>query len=316
MLALLLLPALRLVEEPNGDWRLLFWLHAGALTLLSLALAAWSGGWRWMRHFAFPVGFLLLAVPWPSGPEQALVQTLMRSVAATASEALNVLGVPTVPRGNLISVRGQLVGVNEACSGIRSLQTVLMGALMLGELSRLSWPRRLALLAGGIAVALVANVFRSGLLVWIAAQSGVAALTKYHDAAGLIVLVAVFAGLLGIAKLLDPRRPSPPVPSGDRSGRRLPIGVAASILAWLLMIELGTTAWYRAHERDRTLAPTWTVAPPVDAMDFHTLPVDDITRAMLRYDAAQSARWRRPVNGGRLAQCISSGGNPGGPRPR
>ncbi len=289
---LLILAPLRLIEEPNGDWRMLFWLHAGALTILSLAVAGWSGGWPWVRHFAFPIGFLLLAVPWPSGPEQALVQTLMRSVASVASNCLGLLGVPAVPQGNLIRVRDQVVGVNEACSGIRSLQTVLMGALMLGELSRLSWPRRTALLLGGIAIAMVANVFRSGLLVWIAATRGIAALAHYHDAAGMAVLLIVFAGLLALGKILD--RPSVSHPAANPlPGRPLPTAVALTVLAWILLVETGTSAWYRLHELHRRVMPTWTVAPPSDALDFRATPIDDVTRSLLRYDAGQSSRWRR-----------------------
>ena len=51
-------------KSPNPDWRLLFWVHAGLLTVLSLAFFAWAGGGTSRRHFAFPVAFLLLAVPW------------------------------------------------------------------------------------------------------------------------------------------------------------------------------------------------------------------------------------------------------------
>ena len=292
----LLLPV-RLIEEPNGDWRLLSWVHAGLLATLSLLAAAWCGGKPWMRHFAFPVGFLLLALPWPSGPEQALVQGLQRGVAGLAAEGMNLLGIPAEQQGNLIRVRDQMVGVNEACSGIRSLQTVLMAALFLGELSRLSLARRAILLMGGVAVAMVANVFRSSLLVWIAAQHGTAALQKSHDAAGVSVLVIVFLGLLCLNGWLE-RKPgaltgaieasgSTPVPVG----RWVPVGAVWAILAWLAAVEIGTESWYRLHERGRTPRPSWTVAFPPDAPGFEKLTVDDVSRSLLRYDEGREARW-------------------------
>ncbi len=219
----MLLP-LRLIEVPNPDWRLIFWVHAGILTALSLGLAAWCGGGPWVRHFAFPVGFLLLAVPWPSGLEQDIVQGLMRGVAAIAAEVMNVLAIPAEAQGNLIRVRGQLVGVDEACSGIRSLQTMLMGGCLLGELSRLSVPRRFVLLGGGLLVAMVANIFRSSLLVWLAAQHGVATLEKYHDLAGISVLLIVFGGLLWInARLARGQHPAPAaLPAAPPPYRRFP----------------------------------------------------------------------------------------------
>ena len=160
----LLLP-IRLIEEPNGDWRLTEWIHALVLVGVTLATLGWCGGRRWAWHFAFPVGFLLLALRWPSGLEHALIQGLQQHVAALTAGGMTLLGIPAEQAGNLIRVRDQTVGVNEACSGIRSLQTVWMASLFLGELSRMSWKRRCVLVAGGVAVALAANVFRASLLV-------------------------------------------------------------------------------------------------------------------------------------------------------
>lgn len=295
---LCLLPPIRLTEEPNGDWRLLSWVHAGVLTVLTLAATAWGGGRPWVRHFLFPVGFLLLAVPWPSGPEQAVVQSLQRGVAGLAADAMNLLGIPARQQGNLIRVRGQLVGVNEACSGIRSLQTVLMAGLFLGELSRLTRARRGVLLAGGILVAMAANVFRSSLLVWLAAQHGAAALNKYHDAAGVSVLVIVFAGLVVLNGWLEPKgRSAAPAPAGRSAGRgarRVPATVCAGVAVWLLAAEIGTEAWYRVHESGRAPKPGWTVAFPTGAPGFRRLEVDDVSRSLLRYDLGLKSWWRSP----------------------
>ena len=292
----LLLPV-RLIEEPNGDWRLIEWAHALILTGVTLAVLAWCGGRRWAWHFAFPVGFLLLALRWPSGMEHALIQGLQQHVAALTAGGMTLLGIPAEQAGNLIRVRDQTVGVNEACSGIRSLQTVLMAALFLGELSRMSWRRRAALLAGGVAVALAANVFRSSLLVWIAAQHGTAALEKFHDTAGVSVLVIVFVGLLVINGFLEHPPVRNPTAGADRrvgDARTLPGWSAVAILVWLLMVEVGTSAWYRTHERGRVFRPSWTVALPTDAPGFKPLPVDDVSRSLLRYDVGLSAHWRLP----------------------
>ena len=297
----LLLP-IRLIEEPNGDWRMLSWAHAGLLTVLSLLTAEWCGGRRWVRHFAFPVGFLLLAIPWPSGPEQALVQGLQRGVAGLAAGGMNLLGIPAEQQGNLIRVRDQMVGVNEACSGIRSLQTVLMAGLFLGELSRFSLGKRAVLLFGGVAVAMAANVFRSSLLVWITAQHGAAAMTRYHDAAGVSVLVIVFAGLLLLNGLLEGKRvagvpavPAVPAPGrGASAVRWVPTMGILAVLTWMASVEVGTEGWYRVHERGRVMRPSWTVAWPEDAPGFQRLTVDDVSRGLLRYDEGKEARWHLP----------------------
>ncbi len=303
----LLLPV-RLVEGPNPDWRSVYWLHAAVLVGLSFAWALWTGGWGWMRHLAVPILFLLVAVPWPSEFEQAVVQSLMRGVAAIASECMAVLGIPAVAQGNVISVRGQLVGVNEACSGIRSLQTTLMASLFLGELSRFSTARRAVLLAGGVGIALVANVLRSSFLVWIAAQSGLAALERYHDATGITVLFTVFGALLWLNTILarsrrqaDAGAPITPVRS---SVIPMPGWIVLVAIVWLAAVEIGNVWWYGGPGAEPlVILPRWSVVPPADAPGFKTLPIDEGTTRMLRYDHGLSIRWTREEDGGARDDC-------------
>ena len=144
-LAFLLLAALlpvRLFEIGNPDWRPLSWVHAGIVVGLTLLLIWGLGGTPWLKHFAFPVCFIFVAVPWLTPVEEPMVQGLMSIVAAVATEMLQLFGIPAQLEGNLIRVSTGLVGVNEACSGVRSLQTSLMIGLLFGELKRLSVARR------------------------------------------------------------------------------------------------------------------------------------------------------------------------------
>src|SRR4029078_10432291 len=103
--------------------------------------------------FAFPILFFFVAVPWPSQIEQPLIQGLMRADAAINVEILNLIGMPAVQMGNLIEVGSGVVGIDEACTGIRSLQATLMVALFLGEFYDLSSIRRIILVLVGLGIA-------------------------------------------------------------------------------------------------------------------------------------------------------------------
>jgi exosortase len=121
--ALLLLLPIRLFEIANPDWRLLSWLHAVSVVTLTL-LFIWSmGGRPWLRHFAFPVAFIFVAVPWVTPVETPIIQGLMHAVASVAAETMTLFGIPAQLEGNVIRLTSGLVAVNEACSGVRSLQT-------------------------------------------------------------------------------------------------------------------------------------------------------------------------------------------------
>src|ERR1022692_1980579 len=160
----------RFLHEANPTWRLtsLLWtLEVIGLTLLLLQMFTEVGSQRpqgrsqrseirgqW-RGLAFPVCFFLVAVPWPSGLETFMVQSLMRSNVATTVELLGLFGIPAVQHANVIEVGTGVVGIDEACSGIRSLQATLMISLFLGELYRLTVRRRVGLVVLGFVLAFV-----------------------------------------------------------------------------------------------------------------------------------------------------------------
>jgi len=312
--ALLLLLPIRLFEIANPEWRLLAWIHALAVVTLTLLLLWWAGGKAWLRHFAFPVAFIFIAVPWPTALETPVIQGLMRIVAHVAAETAMLLGTPAQVEGNLIRVTNGLVGVNEACSGIRSLQTSLMIGLLFGELKRLSVLRRVALVACAVAIALLANFVRAVFLVQIAATENLSEVGRWHDIAGYSIIALVFVATIGFAYLLgnsDGKRKKeegksrtvvagvPPAEIGELQRRKLsglalqiPAFYLAASLCWLLLIEVASAAWYRVHEKNLTTGIPWSVQWPEQASNFRTIKIDEEIRSVLRFDEGHGAAWR------------------------
>jgi exosortase len=210
LLCLLLLP-LRVIHEINPDWPLASWL----LTLLVVALSFYAvflaGGWRWVKYFAFPICFILVAVQWPYRIEHSLTQNLMQVVANLTVEILGWFNIPALQHGNLIELSTGVLGVDEACSGIRSFQSTLMAALFLGELYRLRPAIRFLLVGVGLTAAFFFNVCRTLFLTWEANAHGVSAIDKWHDPAGFTIAVACF-GVLWLLAVLIKRKWSPSAP--------------------------------------------------------------------------------------------------------
>jgi exosortase len=294
----LLLPV-RLFEVANPDWRLLGWIHAPIAAALTLLLLWRAGGNQWLRHFAFPIAFFFVAVPWLLRIETPVVQGLMKIVAALATDAITLFGIPAQVDGSLIHISNGVVGVNEACSGVRSLQTSLMIALLLGELKMLSVVRRVLLVGGAIAIALLANLGRSFFLVWTAATRGIATVEQWHDAAGYSIVLVVFVGALLIATLLGRHaaHSSPPTTSSTRA--RVPPFTHTSwivgALCWITVVEVGVESWYRWHEARSVPQPRWTVQWPKDEPGFRKIAVDEQVKRTLRYDDGGEVSWRSPA---------------------
>ena len=203
--ALILLP-LRVFEVASSDYRPLGWLHAFAVVTITLSIIYLIGGGSWLRHFAIPVLFFLTAVPWVTTIEAPIIEGLMRGVAAMAAETLALFGIPAEAEGNLLRLPFGLVGVNEACSGVRSLQTSIMIGLLFGELKRLSLGQRIFLVVAGVGIALFANFLRVLFLVSMASRAhDVSVVNKWHDLAGYGILVLVFIGTMAIAWRLGRR---------------------------------------------------------------------------------------------------------------
>ncbi len=200
--ALFLLLPVRLFEIASPEWRPLGWIHAASVATLTLLYLWCVGGKPWVRHFAFPVAFFFIAVPWPTAVEVPIIQGMMRMVAGFAAETAMLLGIPAQVEGNLIRVSTGLVGVNEACSGIRSLQTSLMIGLLFGELKRLSVLRRIALVIGAVIIAVFANFVRAVFLVTVAAAKNISEVSRWHDVAGYTIIALVFLSTMGLAYLL------------------------------------------------------------------------------------------------------------------
>jgi len=296
LLGLCLLP-LRLIGEAAPDWRLANWAMATASVLVTLATIYYAGGRKWLLHFAIPVCFILVAVPWPVPLERMLVQKLMAIVSTTCVEALSFFSIPAVQQGNVIVISTGKVGVEEACSGVRSLQTTLMAALFLGELFRFGTIRRVVLLVAGLALAFLCNLGRSFFLVWVSAHEGPPSALKWHDSIGITVLVASLLGLALLCAILRPRTTADPADEAPDEPpwrpRFAPRWVLFTAIGWLAVIELGNELWYRSHERGGP-GQTWSVRWPTGASEFRDIPLGEATRAMLRFDEGRSVAWSEP----------------------
>jgi len=292
-LDLVLLFPIRVIEEANPDWRLLSWVLALCIVDFSLLSLFRAGGARWLKHFAFPVCLPLAAVPWPVQFENSIVQTMMRAVAYVAVEIAGWFGVGAYQLGNVIQLRSGFVGVDEACSGVKTLQAGIMVALVLGELLQLRWSKRIVLLVLGCGWAFVCNVFRAAALVFVAANSGLDALGRWHDAIGTAALICGMAGMLGLAWLWkgEPRGELP-APAASGPPRIFPAQWGA--FAWLVLVFAGTEIWYRSHERQLIERPAWQVSWPAENDTVAPLPIPDSTRVILHYDDAKTAAWEEP----------------------
>lgn len=186
---------------------------------------AWSlGGRKLLRELAFPLLFFLTAIPWFSFLEKAITMGLMEWVAAVVTELLHFCGIEAVQQGTVIVMRPGRMGIAEACSGIRSLQSGLMYALAVGELFLLRPSRRVYLVALTVLAAFILNFIRTFILCYQADKHGIQIVDKIHDQVGIGMSLVLPLTVWGLGKLFaepEPVIPKDAEPTGNWVHRQL-----------------------------------------------------------------------------------------------
>ena len=246
-------------------WHDPLWRFTGATlgcgaTLLCIAWLHRRGGGPLVRRQLFPLLFAALAVPWPMPLELWSIHHLAAAVTDVAVSAANLLGVAALQHGNTIELARGVVGVDDACSGIQSLQATLMASLFLGEFFALRIAGRIALTVAGAAVSFLTNCGRVLALTLLAHSRGPDAALEWHDIVGGTATACAFALVLGAAFLLSRGRALPEMlpPVSRVATVRMPEGIAIFVI--VLTIPLAARAWYSSFEKDRGAsgnAPAW-----------------------------------------------------------
>ncbi len=194
------------------------WTHALVGLSLALALSALLlAGLLWLsttRVRAIPfnwtslvaVGFWPLCAPLPPGTYSTITLTLQLWVTDIVLHSLHLLGIAAFSAGNVINLARTSVGVEEACSGVRSLLSCFVAAVFFSAtLVRRPWARVL-LIALAPPLAFGMNIVRS-LGLTLLANAGVDIGGKWHDLTGYAVLGVTALILAGLAFWLE--QPAP-----------------------------------------------------------------------------------------------------------
>jgi len=151
-----------------GEFGAELFLARVSLLLLLAGLIVLFHGWALFRAVLFPWAFLMLMIPIPVIVFQKITFPLQILASKLASTVLPLLGVVVHREGNIIELAAMKLEVVAACSGIRSLLSLLTLSIIYGYLMEdRNWVRVL-LAIFSIPIAVTANSFRivgTGLLV-------------------------------------------------------------------------------------------------------------------------------------------------------
>jgi exosortase len=165
-------------------------------------------GWRHLRIVLLPIAFLLLMIPLPEIIFNQVAFPLQLLASRAGETVIAAAGVPVLREGNVLQLPDTALEVVEACSGIRSLVSLLMLGIVLGYFTERRIGARVVIALAAVPIAIVANASRvagTGLAShWIGPE---AAQGFFHTFSGWLMFVVAFAGLLAVQRLVA-RTPS------------------------------------------------------------------------------------------------------------
>ena len=152
--------------------------------------------------FLFPAGVWMISAPLASAVESAVSLFLLQKVVAVVFAIFSLLGFPLVREGNVLVLPHGQVGVEDACSGIRSLTGCLFAGSFLAAVFLERFWKKVLLVAAALVLAFLTNLLRSLFLTaWAYAYGSEAIEGPLHDGTGLAVLGLTCAGLFCLLPL-------------------------------------------------------------------------------------------------------------------
>jgi exosortase len=161
------------------------------------ALIVFYYGYRQIMHWWLPVALIILSVPLPAVLIGSLAMPLQFQASQFGAALLEARNVPVLLAGNVIHLPGRSLFVTEACSGLRSLTSLLALGVLIGGLWLRTPGLRLALVILAVPIAMLLNgirIFLTGFLVYFVNPALGEGLMHYTEGWALFAIAFVMLG--------------------------------------------------------------------------------------------------------------------------
>lgn len=181
-----------------------FFLQRFSFLLFLAGLILFLMGPLHLAESAFALLLLFFAIPLPAIVFNAVSLPLQFIASSWAESFLRVCQIPVYREGNILMLAQQTLNVAEACSGIRSLMSLITLGVMIAYFLPFRWWLKALFIASTVPIALVANSFRvAGTGVLSSWYGEAAAQGFFHTFSGWLVFVCAFGFLILEVTLLN-----------------------------------------------------------------------------------------------------------------
>jgi exosortase len=161
-------------------------------------------GWKVFRVLLFPWAALFLMIPLPTIVFNEISLPLQFLASKLGAFLLGVSGISVVREGNVILLPTMTLDVAEACSGLRSLLSLITLSVFYGYFFEQNLWRRILLIACAVPVAILANGLRITFTGMVGHYFGIEkAEGFYHLFSGVLIFLVSFVALVLLRRFFD-----------------------------------------------------------------------------------------------------------------
>jgi len=169
-----------------------------------LGLTIYLGGWGLGKLLLLPVGYLIFMIPIPAILWNKIAFPLKLFATKFSVSAIQWLGIAVYREGNIIHLANTTLQVVDACSGLRSLTSLLALSGFIALLARYSSKRKIVLFLSAIPVAILVNIIRLVITAVLAEHYDQRVAEGFlHDFSGILVFLLALLCLYGVHSLLE-----------------------------------------------------------------------------------------------------------------
>ena len=187
-----------------GSLMRVYFVSGFSMLLVLIGLILFFYGTAVLKKIMFPVLFLVFMIPVPLVLITNVSFKMKIFAAKIATTILNNSGIPAVRNGSIIRMSHTQVVVDDVCSGLRSLISLMALGSIFAYWMKAKMARRLFLFLTAIPIAIITNVIRVFFLasvaeIWGAEIAG----GVLHDISGFLVFALAFVLLYIMVRILE-----------------------------------------------------------------------------------------------------------------
>ncbi len=184
-------------------------------SVLSLITIVWGiticfFGKDFFKKFQFPLLYMFFLIPLPGLIQASLTFRMKLFASRVSTNIMRTFGLSLFREGNVIILSNYTFEVADACSGLRSMTSLLALGALLAYFTQENLLKKLVLFSLSIPVAIIANIVRIVVTGFLAAYVSEDIATGFlHEFSGILVFMVAIALMIsfseGIKVLKVPR---------------------------------------------------------------------------------------------------------------